>query len=234
MSSVDYARVYLHDPARYDAMVSAEDVDGALPALLAEVAPGLRGGRALELGVGTGRITRMLLRAGATVRGCEFAAPMLAVAHERLRAEGFPDASMDLSVGDAYAADFGDGWADLAIAGWVFGHALSWHPDDWEARITRALTTMRRALKPGGRLVVLETLGTGCTEPSPSPKLAVYQQWLESTWGLRRHVLRTDYGYASVDEAAAGMGFFFGEAMVERVRAHGWSRVPECTGAWVG
>lgn len=234
MSAVDYAQVYLHDPDRYDAMVSAEDCDGALPALLADVAPALRGGRALELGVGTGRLTRMLLRAGATVRGCEVAAPMLDLARARLRAEGFADDALDLVVGDAYASDFGDGWADLAIAGWVFGHAVSWHPDDWPARVGRALATMRRALKPGGRIVVIETLGTGTEVPAPSPKLRSFQSWLESEWNLAPRVLRTDYQFASVEAAAEGMGFFFGDAMVERVRDRGWSRVPECTGAWVG
>ena len=234
MSSVDHAQIYLRDPVRYDALVAAEDCDGALPALLATIAPDLRGGRALEVGVGTGRVTRLLLRAGAAVRGCEYAAPMLAVAHERLRAEGFADDAMDLTVGDAYTADFGAAWADVALAGWVFGHALRWHPDDWQRRITHALTAMRRALKPGGRLVVIETLGTGYPVPTPSPGLMGYQRWLESEWGLARHELRTDYRFDSVDEAAAAMGFFFGEAMVEKVRAHAWCRVPECTGVWVG
>lgn len=234
MSSVDHAQIYLRDPLRYDAMVSAEDCDGALPSLLSEIAPTLRGARALELGVGTGRVTRMLLRAGASVRGCEYAAPMLSVALDRLRAEGFSDDVMDLSVGDAYASDFGERWADLAVAGWVFGHALRWHPDDWQQRITRALTAMRRALKPGGRLVVIETLGTGFSEPAPPPGLVGYQRWLETEWGLARHELRTDYRFGSVDEAVGAMGFFFGEAMAAKVREHGWSRVPECTGVWVG
>ncbi|MDB4930207.1 MAG: Transcriptional regulator, ArsR family / Methyltransferase fusion [Myxococcaceae bacterium] len=234
MGTVDYAQVYLRDPDRYDAMVSAEDHDGALPALLAAVAPLPVGARALELGVGTGRVTRLLLRAGASVRGCEQAAPMLAVARARLRAEGYSDDRLDLVVGDAYALDFDASWADLAVAGWVFGHAVSWHPDDWPSRIGHALTAMRRALKPGGRLVVIETLGTGCTEPAPPPGLIAYQAWLEREWGLTRHTIRTDYQYESVEAAAAGMGFFFGDAMVERVRANHWSRVPECTGVWVG
>jgi ubiquinone/menaquinone biosynthesis C-methylase UbiE len=234
MGTVDYAQVYLHDPERYDAMVAAEDCDGALPALLAAIAPLPDGARALELGVGTGRVTRMLLRAGASVRGCEYAAPMLAVARARLRAEGYADARLDLTVGDAYALTFGAAWADLAVAGWVFGHAVSWHPADWQSRVGHALTAMRRALHPGGRLVVIETLGTGSAEPAPPPGLIAYQHWLESEWGFTRHAIRTDYRYASVEAAAAGMGFFFGEAMVAKVRANQWSRVPECTGVWVG
>lgn len=231
---MDYARIYREEPERYDAMVRAEDCDGALPALLARVAPSLRGGRALELGVGTGRVTRLLLRAGASVRGCEQSAAMLAVADERLRAEGFAPSSLDLAVADAYEATFGDAWADLAIAGWVFGHAVSWHPDDWKARIGHALTAMRRALKPGGALVVVETLGTGFTAPTPPPGLVPYQRWLEDEWGLARHALRTDYRFATPDEAAVSMGFFFGDAMAAKIRDAGWARVPECTGAWVG
>lgn len=231
---MDYERIYREEPARYDAMVSAEDCDGALPALVAEVAPGLRGSWALELGVGTGRVTRTLLRAGASVRGCEYSPAMLEVARRRLSDEGFPASALDLVAGDAYALSFGEGWAELAVAGWVFGHALRWHPDDWRARITHALTSMRRALKPGGRMLVIETLGTGSAEPAPPPGLAEYQRWLEDEWGLARRVLRTDYRFASPDEAAESMGFFFGDAMAARIRDERWSRVPECTGAWVG
>jgi hypothetical protein len=68
----------------------------------------------------------------------------------------------------------------------------------------------------------------------PSRELAEYYAWLEEEQGFTRDAIRTDYLFASVDEAAAVTGFFFGAGFAERVRAEGWTRVPECTGIWRG
>jgi hypothetical protein len=88
-------------------------------------------------------------------------------------------------------------------------------------------------VKPGGTLIVIETLGTGFTEPAaPAPELADYYAWLESQRGFGRHALRTDYGFDSVSEAARVLGFFFGEQMAALVAEGGSPRVPECTGIW--
>jgi len=104
--------------------------------------------------------------------------------------------------------------------------------DDWRAHVGRALAEMRRALEPGAPLVVIETLGTGSETPAPpNPGLAEYYAWLEAQ-GFARMTIRTDYRFASVDDAATVTGFFFGPTFAERVRAQGWARVPECTGIW--
>ncbi len=235
MTATDrYAGVYRDGAWGYDSLVSAEDCEGRLPALIAELAPGLAGTDALDVGAGTGRVTRMLLHAGAKVRAWEIAPAMIAVARERLATEGYRSPTVEFHEGDAYLADFGEGWASLAVAGWCFGHAVSWHPEDWVHRVGEALGEMRRALRPGGVLMVIETLGTGVTEVTPPPGLVEYQQWLETEMGLHRRELRTDYQFASVDEAARVTGAFFGDAMSERVRANDWDRVPEHTGVWWG
>jgi hypothetical protein len=92
---------------------------------------------------------------------------------------------------------------------------------------------MERALRPGGALVVIESLGTGEDEPRPpSPELAEYHAWLEEDRGMDRSVVRTDYRFADVESAARATGSFFGRDFAERVRREAWSRVPECTGLW--
>ncbi len=224
-----YHAIYRDHPEAYDDLVRAEDCDGLLRAQLRATLGDLAARPVLELGVGTGRVTRWLMQLGARVRGYELSPAMVDLARARLGAEGH-DVSA-LSVGDAYAGDFGDAWAAAAVAGWVFGHAVSWHPDDWRARVRRAITAMMRAVVPGGRVVVIETLGTGHETPSVAPALAPYFALLESE-GFTRTALRTDYAFESAVAAERSARFFFGDVMGDRVRDAGWSRVPECTGVW--
>lgn len=245
------ARIYQHHAAEYDTLVSAEDVDQNLLPAITRAVPGgdLRGLAVLEIGVGTGRVTRLLIEAGiARLVGVEPAAPMLAIARQRLL--GRPNARADVGSGGGPTADVtlleadarhlppelnDQPWADIALAGWVFGHFRKWMPEGWKAAIGEALGAMRRALKPGGTLILIETLGTGREIPAPpSEALGEYYHWLETEHGLRRTAIRTDYQFTDVASAERVTGFFFGEAFGARVRAQGWTRVPECTGIWAG
>lgn len=225
----DYEAIYRTRAADYDAMVAAEDADGNLLPAIRRAGP-VDGAAVLEVGVGTGRLTRLLAPLAARYSGFERESAMVDVARPAIA--GHPDARLD--VGDARSLpEIAAGTFDLAIAGWVFGHFRSWFADRWKAEIAIGLDAMKRALRPGGALVILETLGTGSTEPAP-PKgeLAEYYAWLEDAYGMRREAIRTDYVFASPTEAAARMGFFFGDAFAARIEANAWSRVPECTGVW--
>ncbi|WP_428263005.1 class I SAM-dependent methyltransferase [Haliangium sp.] len=232
---MDHRDIYAHHADAYDELVAAEDCDGRLvPALQAALAAIPGGGLALdrarvvEVGAGTGRITRLLAQAGAEILATEPSPAMLEVArrhlpdHPRVR---FAQAAAD-------AVPVADGWADVGIAGWVFGHFRMWMPAEWQTLVGRALAELERAVRPGGAVIVIETLGTGETEPAPpSPGLGEYYRWLEDR-GFARTWIRTDYGFADVEEAARVGGFFFGPEFAERARDNGWQRVPECTGLW--
>jgi hypothetical protein len=92
---------------------------------------------------------------------------------------------------------------------------------------------MRRATKPDGTLIIMETMGTGSEQAAPpSQALADYYAWLEREQGFVRTVIATDYDFGSVERAAELCGFFFGAEMAEKVRARGWRRVPEWTGVF--
>jgi ubiquinone/menaquinone biosynthesis C-methylase UbiE len=248
MTDIDYVGIYRDRPEDYDAMVAAEDVEGNLPRALGELLP-LAGARVLELGCGTGRVTRLLVQNGADVVAIDRERAMLSVAQRRLDDAEDPlqdverafDASgpqatargrASLVQAEAQNLPVRDGWADLAIEGWAFGHLRHKNPG-WRESLTRAIDEMERALKPGGRFVLIETLGFGVTEPNaPGDDLAEFYAWLENERGMERRVIRTDYQFESPEAAVLHTTFFFGDEWAERIRAHGWSRVPECTGLW--
>lgn len=228
---MDQAQIYERHAAEYDALVNAEDCDENLLPAIEALCP-LPSARVVEVGAGTGRITRRLVARGAHVIATDRAPAMLAVARAHLDALALPD-RWQLVEADARALPVPDGQADLAIAGWVFGHLRYWLPEGWREAIGEALAEMTRALRPGGRLIVIETLGTGREDPlPPSPALAEYYAWMEGEQGMTRQALRTDYQFADVATAAEVTGFFFGEAFAERVLREQWSRIPECTGLW--
>lgn len=228
--SVDFQSIYERFADEYDRMVAAEDCEGNLLPALAAIAP-LEGASVLEVGAGTGRITRQIVGAAARVIAVDRAQAMLDVARRHLTATG--RSNWELHCADAAQLPVPSGFADVAIAGWVFGHFRYWLPDGWRGSISGALGEMERALRPGGALIIIETLGTGLDEARPpSPELAEYYAWLEGERGFSRRAIRTDYAFADAPAAAAAMGFFFGDDLAEEIRRRDWARVPEHTGLW--
>jgi ubiquinone/menaquinone biosynthesis C-methylase UbiE len=216
--------VYREKARAYDVLVRAEDCDGnLLPAIERRVS--LAGARTIEVGAGTGRVTRLLVNAGADVCAFDRAPAMLAVARESLgdRAR--------FAIADARALPVADRSFDLFVAGWVFGHLRMWMPEGWRDEVDRALDECERSLTSGGVAIVIETMGTGVETPSPKEALLEYYAHLEAR-GFSREVFPTDYSFESAEAAAACLGGFFGESMADRIRAHGWARVPEFTGVW--
>ena len=229
----DYHAIYsaAESAILYDRLVSREDREGNLLVKVRELVR-LEGAHVVEMGAGTGRLTRLLAPHVAHVVACEGEAAMLEVARVDLARRGLDNVT--LHVADNRTLPVSDAVADLTIAGWTFGHATGWYPDAWRAPIDAMLDEAFRVTRPGGSIVVLETLGTGRTEAAPPrPELAAYYAMMETERGFTRHVIRTDYEFASLDEARSLVRFFFGEALAERVAKEGLLVLPECTGVWV-
>lgn len=217
--------------ALYDLLVSAEDCDGALRPAIEALCP-LAGAEVVEVGAGTGRLTRLMVDAGARVLATEPSPAMLSTLRLRLGPDRAGAVRTARAAADALPAP--DGGADLCIAGWVLGHQRGWYPDSWRANVQAALLEMRRVVRPGGRVVLIETMGTGAEEPAPpSAELAEFQDFLVDACGLQRApAVRTDYCFADPEAARRAMGAFFGERGRALVRRFGHRRIPECTGLW--
>ena len=230
-----FQRIYASQASAYHQMIAAEDADGELRAVLAEFAP-RPGERLLDLGSGTGRIPLMLAGAGGHVVALERAADMVRENHaqrENATQRAQVGGAWELVRADMRAVPLAAGCADVVMAGWSIGHLRGWHADEWQVQIGRVLEEMHRVARPGGRLVIMETLTTGAETPAPpTPGLAEYYAWLEGQWGFARRAVRTDYAFANVDEAVARTEFFFGPELAEKIRLHGWARLPEWTGVW--
>lgn len=223
----DYQEIYEHHPDRYDELVAHEDHKGALRTLLDRILTP-RPRLVVELGCGTGRVTRMLTTRAETVLAFDVASPMVAFAKAAIH-----DANVTFGVADNCALPVPAGTADAVVAGWTLGHVTGFYPDTWREHAIRALTEMRRCAAQTGKLVIIETLGT-CVDTAapPNQRLAEFYRLLEGEVGLRRTEIATDYAFPSLADAVRVMGFFFGTKMEQAVQQRGSSVVPEWTGVW--
>ena len=225
-----FQEIYATKAAQYDAMVNREDYEGHLLPALEDIRP-LAGLDLVEFGAGTGRLTRLLVPVVQTIRAFDAAASMLEVARPTLEVTGATNWILHVAPNDHLPVP--DDSADLAIAGWSFGHATGWYPETWREEIGHALDEMQRVLQPGGTAIILETMGTGSESPAPPAQaLADYYQWLEIMHGFNSTWIRTDYEFASVPEAEELTRFFFGDVLADRIVRERLLVLPECTGLW--
>lgn len=226
----DHHTIYDQHPGEYEDLVSREDYQGNILPAIEKIHP-LKGAAVVELGAGTGRLTRLLAPHVRSITAYDGAQAMLD--HGRPLLDELGITNVDLAVADHRELPAPDGEADLVLSGWSMSYFATWQVPDWRAETRKALEQMRRVLKPGGTMLLLETLGTGSEVPIiPSPELEEFYRFLEEEEGFRRSWIRTDYRFDSVEEAERIAGYFFGEPMARKVRENGWSILPECTGLW--
>lgn len=210
-------------------MVFREDYQGNLLDALREIHP-LHNAQVVEFGAGTGRLTRLLLLHVALICAFDQSAAMLNVAHRTLTPLG---EHWRLAVADNANLPVSDNSADVAIEGWSFGHVTGWHRDRWQTVLDSYLAEMRRVVKPGGAMILIETMGTGRESPQPpNDALAEMYAYLQTIHQFAYRWIRTDYLFESVQEADQLTRFFFGDDLAERVIREGLTILPECTGIW--
>jgi SAM-dependent methyltransferase len=177
---------YRDDLARIHHLGFAQHADACAPGILA-LLDGVRdrSGTVLELGCGSGRLTRHLLAAGHRVIATDASPAMLALARQSLpgadiRSLVLPDDPLPR--------------ADAVVS---VGHVLSYLPD--EAAIDGALVAASRALRPGGLLALdLCDRSWGDARTHAPPSVRRDQGW----------VVITEYSRPSADRVVRDMTTF--------------------------
>ncbi len=225
----DHQEIYRAHAGQYDRLVSCEDYEGRILHALSEATP-LSQADVVELGAGTGRLTCLIAPLVRSVAAFDQSQQMLEVASAKLTNAGF--SNWRASVGDHRRIDMPDSSADIVLSGWSICYVVVNNPDRWQYELTAVVAEMLRIVRPGGRILLLETLGTGETSPNPPSKLVPYYAELERH-GFSRSWFRTDYRFPDLEEANGLTRFFFGDDMCAKIASDERGIIlPECTGLW--
>jgi ubiquinone/menaquinone biosynthesis C-methylase UbiE len=122
---------------------------------------------------------------------------------------------------------------DLITSGWSVCYLVDWYRSTWQTELATAFSEMKRVLKSDGKIILIETQGTGFEVPHPPEHLRHYFKYLGEL-GFAFCWIRTDYEFANVKEAEKLAGAFFGDEMMEKIVLNNWKNLPECTGIWWG
>jgi ubiquinone/menaquinone biosynthesis C-methylase UbiE len=223
-------RIYDADADLYERLVTREDHRHHLLPAIRSVHP-LTNAQIVEWGAGTGRLTRLVAPHAHTVLAFDRSAHMLEIARSTCLRAGH--SNIRFAIADHTQIPLASRSADLALEGWSFGHYMDVDPQGWGAAVDRALAEMERIVRPGGTMLLIETLGTNQETPhAPTTALAEFYGYLEGVLGFEHRWIRTDYEFPSLEEAEQVMTAFFGPDMGGAVRREQKRIIPECTGLW--
>lgn len=223
--------IYQQHADQYDELTSYEDYEQRLYPALSAIRSFDRAD-VVEWGAGTGRVSALIAAHARSIIACDLNPHMLHVARAKL--QRYARLRWQTVAAEHRHMPLPDDCADIALAGWTLGYFTpKYYPDTWRQLIAQSLEQMQRVLRPGGTLIIIETLGTGFSDPKPpTESLAAYYAMLENDLGFHATWVRTDYKFASLEQAAAITSFFFGDEWADRVRENNWIILPECTGLW--
>ena len=221
-------KIYQNDGDRYEALIAREDHQGNILKALEEIVDP-DGLDVLDLGAGTGRLACLLAPRVKTMRAFDASEEMLRVCREKLNASGL--ANWKVEAADHRQLPIPNYSADLAVSGWSVSYLAVWNPDSWRVELKKWSSEMKRVLRRGSFIVLFESLGTGYESPIELEHLREYYPWLDEA-GFQKKWIRTDYKFASIEEAEELSRFFFGDELGDKVKANRWVVLPECTGVW--
>jgi ubiquinone/menaquinone biosynthesis C-methylase UbiE len=224
----DHKQVYSHEALQYERLVSQEDYQNHLLPALSGICS-FENRDIVETGAGTGRLTCMLAPYVHSIQAFDISQHMLDVTAAKLYETGLRH--WHLGTADHRHLPVPDCSADIAISGWSICYLVDWDRLNWTAEVVKAIDELKRVVKPGGFIILIETLGTGFETPHPPDHLVQYYAWLEKA-GFSTTWIRTDYQFSSVEDAVELTQFFFGSELSDEIKQNYQTTLAECTGIW--
>jgi SAM-dependent methyltransferase len=216
---------------QYEQLTAHEDYEGNLYAALTAIRSFDQIDVA-EWGAGAGRVSALIAPHARSIFAGDLHPHMLHIAAAKYRRH--THLRWQVMAMEHRRAPLPDRVADIALAGWTLCYlGRKYCGETWQQQLTQAIDEMQRVLRPGGTIIIIETLGTGETEPRPMADwFAEYFDFLENSLGFQSTWIRTDLKFDSLDQAAELVSFFFGDEWADKVRDNNWIILPECTGIW--
>jgi ubiquinone/menaquinone biosynthesis C-methylase UbiE len=224
----NHSHIYAEQARVYDRLIAKQP---SLRDTINAIRP-IKGLDVVDAGAGTGRLAAVLAAEARGLTALDASEAMLEIAAEKLASSGLPPDRWRCIAADNRSLPLPDGSCDLLVSGWSVCYLASSSTEGWQERLAATLSEYKRVLRPGGTLILFETMGTGTEEPSPPSFLLEYYNELRERYGFSEQVIRLDYTFSSQEEAEELTGFFFGEQLSNKVREHRWITVPENAGVW--
>ena len=222
----DHARIYVEEADKYHLLISKQP---PLHSIVEEI-KSTAGLDIVDVGAGTGRLTAVLAPKAKSIIALDASAEMLAITADRLRQQGL--SNWQTHIADHRYLPVKNNSADLVVAGWTIAYIAHDEVEDGAGNLQEAIAEMKRILRPGGTIIIFETMGTGEESPKPPNMLKNYYKRLQEEYGFSYRWIRMDYQFEDVAQAAELTQFFFGDEWVERVKQKQSNIVPECAGIW--
>lgn len=222
----NHEQIYKNQAEQYDLMISRQP---SLLAVIEEIAP-IKGLDVIDLGAGSGRLTSVLAPHAKSILALDASAAMLEVNAHQLTQAGL--SNWKTSVADHRELPADDNSADVLVAGWTVCYLTSSEVPNNELNLEKIIQEMKRVLRPGGTIIIMETMGTGYETPHPPEFLTQYYSLLENKYGFSHKWIRLDYQFTDIAEAEQLSRFFFGEELGNRVAREKLVTLPECAGVW--
>ena len=219
--------VYNNFSDLYDELVNHEDYQKKLYGYLSDNINWNKKS-VVELGVGTGRVTKLYIRKIKSVSVFDNSMNMLNKAKINLNKWNSKIQYEEMDNKDINKLE---GKYDILIEGWSFGHLIVSEKENKEYWINHLIENSIRLARE--KVIFIETLGTNVGLPNaPGDTLNYFYEFLKKK-GFEEKILETDYKFSSYDEAGRIMGSFFGDSMKADIIENKKDLVKEYTGVWI-
>ncbi|CAM3586880.1 class I SAM-dependent methyltransferase [Marinicrinis lubricantis] len=221
----NHTEIYKNQAEMYERMISKQP---NLSSVMKEIRD-YQGLDVADLGAGSGRLSAVIAPEAKSLTSIDQSKAMLDVLESRMPA-GL--SNLRTVVADHRDLPIETASVDFVVSGWSLCYLANSNNPNWQNDLRTIMSELDRILRPGGTIVIFETMGTGTEIPNAPDFLKPYYSKLEEEYGFAYRWIRADYEFSSLSEAEELIRFFFGDELADRVLEHQWQVVPECAGIW--